>query len=635
MKGELNMIGGYMGKLLFVNLTNKKITEETIDDKIARDFLGGYGLGVRVIYERQKRGVDPLGEESIYGILPGPLTGTPLPVVARYNIVGKSPLTNSWGDANSRGYFAPTLKFSGYDGVFITGISDKPRYLLINNGKAELCDASEIWGKDTFFTEDYFKAKYGKNAEASCIGPAGEKLSRIAGVITAKGKAAARSGLGAVMGSKKIKAVVVVGNKVVPLANAELVDTLRKKYNKQIRDGHGFATMYSTTGTPGYVETGAWNGDSPVKNWYGVGESDLKDINQYKFNFMEKYIVKRGTCYKCPMGDWKYVAVKEGPYTLDELTQMPEYETTSAFGSHCLNTNYESIIKCNDLCNRYGLDTISTGAAIAFAINCYEKGLITKKDTDGIELTWGNHQAIVKITEKIGKRDGFGDVLADGVKIASEKIGKSSEKYAIHVGGQELPAHDSRFEPSMASIYKNEATPGRHIQACQYCVPPMLPELMPDIDFGFSFGNKRDIYTGRAKAQRVLANLFHSLSSIGMCAWGFLSTDVTFMHECLSAVTGWEVDLDEILLTGERIGNLRLAFALREGVNPIKLKYPDIAIGKPPFKNGPTKDITVDLDLLTKEYCQEMGWDVKTGKPTKGKLEELGLGWVIDDIYNI
>lgn len=625
-----------MGKLLFVNLSDKQITEEALDYKIARDYLGGYGLGVRVIYERQKRGVDPLGEESIYGVLPGPLTGTPLPVVSRYNVVGKSPLTKSWGDANSRGYFAPYLKFSGYDGVFITGIADKPVYLLINDGKAELCDASEVWGKDTFFTEDYFKAKYGKKAEVSCIGPAGEKLSLIAGVITAKGKAAGRSGMGAIMGSKKIKAVVVMGKKTVPIANVELVSYLREKYNQKIRDdirnGRGFAAAYSQKSGYGYVETGALNGDSPVKNWYGVGESDLKDISQYKNDFMEQYIVKKGTCYQCPMGDWRYVALKEGPYALSEPTNMPEYETVSAFGSYCLNTNYESIIKCNDLCNRYGIDTISTGATIAFAMDCYEKGLITKKDTDGIELTWGNHQAIVKMTEKICTRDGFGDVLADGVKNAAKKIGKGAEKYAIHVGGQELPAHDSRFEPSMASIYKNEATPGRHTQASQYCVPPMLSDLMPDIDFSFSFGNKREIYAGRAKAQKVLANLFHCVSSIGMCLWGYLSTDVTFMPECLSAVTGWDVNLDELLITGERIGNLRLAFALREGVNPIKLNYPDIALGKPPFKSGPTKDITVDLDTLTKEYCEEMGWDVRTGKPTERKLKELGLDWVIDDI---
>jgi len=628
------MIGGFMGRILFVNLSKKEIKEEKLDYKMARDYLGGYGLGVRIIYERQKPNTDPLGEENMYGVLSGPLTGTPLPVVSRYNVNAKSPLTGSWGDANSRGYFGPTMKFSGYDGIFVTGISKKPVYLLVNNGKVEFCDASEIWGHDTFFTEDYLKSKHGKKAEVSCIGQSGEKLSLIAGVMTHKGKAAGRSGMGAVMGSKKLKAIVVTGNQSVPLANADLVDSLRKKYIKQIKNGLGAAGMYSTTGTPGYVELGALNGDSPVKNWFGVAEKDLKDVSPYSFDSMKKYIVKRGTCYRCPMNDWKYVELKEGPYALDELTQMPEYETTSAFGSYCLNTNYESIIKCNDLCNRYGIDTISTGATISFAINCFEEGLINKKDTDGIELRWGDHQAIVKMTEKICRREGFGDVLADGVKIASEKIGKGSEKYAIHVGGQELPAHDSRFEPSMASIYKNDASPGRHTQAAQYCIPPMLPELLPDIDFSFSFGNNRNINTGRAKAQMVLSNLFHVVSSVGMCLFGFLSTDATFMHECLSAVTGWDIDLDELLMTGERIGNLRLAFALREGINPVKLKYPDIAIGKPPLRNGPTKDITVDLDLLTKEYCEEMGWDYNTGKPTMKKLKELDLEWVIKDLYN-
>lgn len=494
------MIGGYMSKFLFVDLTNKKIIEEKISYDMARKFIGGYAIASRIIYERQKAGVDPLSGENVFGILAGPLTGTSLPVVSRYTVVGKSPLTNLWGDANSRGYFGPFVKFSGYDGIFFHGISENPVYLLLGKGKVEIYDAHEIWGKDTYATEDILKSKHGKRAQVSCIGPAGEMLSRLAGVITSKGKAAARSGLGAVMGIKKLKAIVVLGGSSVSVANPDKLEELRKKYMKQIKDGVGFADMYSSTGTPGYIETGAINGDSPVKNWFSVGVNELKDTSGYTYKNIEKYIVRKGSCYKCIMGDWKYVLVKEGTYALKEETHIPEYETSSAFGSYCLNTNFESIIKCNDICNRYGIDTISTGATIAFAINCYEEGLITRKDTDGIELTWGNHSSIVKIAEKIAKREGFGDILADGVKRAEEKIGKGSEKYAIHVGGQELPAHDSRFEPSMTSMYINDATPGRHGQASQYCVPPKLTELMPDIDFSFSFGNKRDIYTGRAKA---------------------------------------------------------------------------------------------------------------------------------------
>lgn len=627
------MLGGYMGKFLFVDLTNRKIKEESLDNNSARKFLGGYGIGAKVIYERQKGRVDPLGKDNIFGILAGPLTGTSLPFVSRYTVVGKSPLTNSWGDANGSGFFGPSLKFSGYDGIFFYGISNSPVYFLIGEGKAEICDATDIWGKDTYATEDLIKAKYGRKAEIACIGPSGEKLSLLAGVITARGRAAARSGLGAVMGSKKLKGIVALGGKKVPLADPDLVESLRKKYTQQMRDGVGFAYTYNTTGTPGYVERGALNGDSPVKNWFGVGERDLKDTSEYRYENIEKYKTKKKSCYRCPMGCWSHVMIKEGPYTLEEECHMPEYETSSAFGSYCLNINYESIIKCNDICNRFGIDTISVGATMAFAINCYEEGLITKKDTGGIELTWGNHKSIADMVEKMAKREGFGDILADGVKRAAEKIGKGSEKFAIHIGGQELPAHDSRYQPTMASIYKNNATPGRHTQDAQYLVPPKLPELLPEVDFSFGSVDKREIYTGRAKAQKVLSALTHCMNSTGMCLFGFLSTEVTFMQECYSAVTGCDVDLDELLITGERIGDMRLAFTLREEINPIKLSYPDIALGKPPFKEGPTKNITVDLDQLTKEFCEEMDWDLETSRPSRSKLKELNLEWLIKDLW--
>ena len=627
------MIGGYAGKLLNINLSNRKIKDKDLEIDLARDFIGGYGIGSRVIYNIQRAGVDPFEEESVFAVLTGPLTGTGLPFTSRFTVVGKSPLTGCWGDANGRGYFGPLLKFSGYDGIFIEGISEKPIYLLISKEKVEICDAVELWGRDTYSTEDYIKDKYGKKAEIICIGPSGENLSKISAVITAKGKAAARSGLAAIMGSKKLKGIVVLGGGKLEVSNPELVNSLRKKYINQLKNGVGFSEMYSSTGTPGYIEAGAINGDSPVKNWFGIGLEELKDIKEYRFEYIEQYITKRGTCYKCPMGDWKHVMVKDGPYALKEEAHMPEYETSSAFGSYCLNTNYESIIKCNDICNRFGVDTISAGATVAFAINCYEEGIITKKDTDGVELTWGNHSAIVTMTEKLAKGEGFGKILSNGIKEAAKLIGSKSEKYAIHIGGQELPAHDPRFEPSMASIYKNDATPGRHGQASQYCVPPKLAELMPDIDFSFSFGNKRDIFTGRAKAQKILSALNHCVNSMGMCLWGYLSTEVTYMPECYSAVTGWKVDLNELLKTGERIGDMRLAFTIREGIYPSKLKFPEIAIGKPPLGNGPTKGITVDIDLLTREFYNEMDWDLETGIPNKNKLKKLNLKDLIVDLW--
>lgn len=628
------MVGGYSGKFLYVDLSAKKIWEEPIDEKLMRDYLGGYGIGSRILYDKMQKGADPLGPENILGMLAGPLTGTSLPFVSRFTVVGKSPLTGGWGDANGSGSFGPKLKFSGYDGVFFLGISEKPVYLLLDAGRYELRDAQDIWGKDTYETEDYFKAKYSSGAEVACIGPGGEKLTKIAGIVTSKGRIAARSGLGAVMGSKKLKCVVALGGNKVNLANADLVSELRKKYIQQMKNGVGFSDFYKITGTPGYIEPGAKNGDSPVRNWFG-DHTEIKDSSEYNYeNIKNKYITKRKTCYSCPMADWGQVMIKDGPYKLEEEAHVPEYESASALGSYCMNTNFESIIKCNDICNRYGIDTISTGATVSFAINCYEEGIINKKDTDGVELTWGNHSSIVKMVEKIAKREGFGNILAEGVKIAAQMIGKGSEKYAIHVGGQEIPAHDSRFEPSMASIYRNNATPGRHTQAAQYTVPPKLAELFPDIDFSFSFGNKRDIFTGRAKAQKILSALNHCVNSSGACVFGFLSTEVDFMPECISAVTGWDIDLNELIKTGERIGNMRLLFTLREGINPMKLNYPDIALGNPPLKDGTTKGITVDLDLITREFCNEMGWDIETGKPFKSKLIELGLGKEANELWD-
>ena len=247
-------------------------------------------------------------------------------------------------------------------------------------------------------------------------------------------------------------------------------------------------------------------------------------------------------------------------------------------------------------------------------------------------MTWGDSAAIVALLEKIAKREGIGDLLADGVRSAAEKIGGGAEKYAIHVGGQELPAHDPRFEPSMASIYLNDATPGRHGQASQYCVPPLLADLKKEVDFSFSFGNKRDVYTGRADAQRILSNLNHCLNCLGMCLWGYLSTEVTFMPECYSAVTGWNVDLDELITTGERIGTMRLAFNIREGLGPATLKYPEIARGQPPLPDGPTKGITVDLRKINEEYYKVMDWDPKSGKPSKKRLASLGLEYLAESI---
>ncbi|MBA7476927.1 putative oxidoreductase YdhV [subsurface metagenome] len=614
------MAGGYMGKILFVNLSKGELRDEALDEKLCREFIGGYGIGARIIYSRQKGGVDPLGPENILGFMSGPLTGSPALSGTRYTVVGKSPLTGTWGDANSGGYFGPHLKFAGYDGVFFTGISERPAYLFINNGRAELRDAAHLWGKDSFETEDILKSELGKDVEVLCIGPSGENLSLISAVMNNKGRAAGRSGVGAIMGSKKLKAIAVKGNMKIPLADEKRAKEIRGEYLGKLSQPR--AAIFRSFGTPAFTAQSAHSGDSPVKNWGGVGIVDFPRADLIDLIPVMEHQTKKFACLRCPFGCGGLMEAGT-EYEYEEGAHKPEYETLSMFGSNCLNTNLESIIKVNDICNRYGLDTISAGATISFAIECYENGIITKADTDGIEMTWGNHQSIVAMTEKLAKREGFGAVLADGAKVAAEKIGKGSEKYAIHIQGQEVPAHDPKFGFPLTTSYRMDATPARHTQGRDDLVPP---GLLPDFD--------SKSFSGRGEAQRISSNFHHVMNCAGMCMFMYLSIPTAkAVAEFISAVTGWDVTMDELIKTGERIQDLRHAFNLREGLNPLEFKVPDRLLGRPAQKEGPLAGVTVDEDTMIKEFLAAMNWDAKTAKPSKKKLQELGLEDVAKDLW--
>ncbi len=615
------MSRGYMGKILWVDLSKGKLKDEALDEKLCRDFIGGYGLGAKIIYSRQKGGVDPLGPDAILGILTGPFTGTPALSGTRYVVVGKSPLTGTWGDANSGGDFGPFLKYAGYDGVFFTGVSPKPVYIFINNGKAELRDAAHLWGKDTFETENALEAELGKDVHSCSIGPAGEKLSLIAAVMNNKGRAAGRSGLGAVMGAKKVKAVAVIGNMKIPMADETKANELRRKYITELREP--FAKMFRDFGTPAITAQSALNGDSPVKNWGGVGVVDFPNPAPIGLDPIMERQSKKYACFRCPFGCGGLM--KEGKkYEYEAGAHKPEYETLCMFGSNCLNNNVESIIKANDICNRAGIDTISAGASIAFTIECYENGLITKEDTGGIEMTWGNHQSIIAMTEKLAKREGFGAIIADGVKKAAEKIGKGSEKYAMHIQGEELPAHDAKLGYHYATTYQMDATPARHTQGSEGFVPPGLVD---------KFNSKS--FSGRGEAHKRGSNLSHIMNSAGMCMFMYVTLPTAqAVPEFMSAITGWNVTLDDMLKTGERIANIRHAFNLREGLNPLKFKVPDRLLGIPPQKAGPLAGVTVDEKTMVDEYMMTMDWDTKTTKPSKKKLLELGLDDVAKDLYS-
>jgi aldehyde:ferredoxin oxidoreductase len=608
-----------MGRILRVDLSRHELKDEPLDEEMGRQFIGGYGIGARTIFSEQKAGVDPLGPDSILGILTGPFTGTQAISGTRYTVVGKSPLTGCWGDANSGGYFGAYLKFAGYDGLFFTGLSEKPVYLFIDNGKAELRDAAHLWGKDTYYTEKALKSELGKDVAVACIGQSGEKLSRVASIIHDHGHAAARAGLGAIMGSKKLKAVAVKGKMKVPVADEARVKELRKKYLADLR---GPLDQLRKFGTTFVTISSIESGDSPVKNWGGVAVVDFPDAKPIGDEAVRSHWLKRASCYLCPIGCEALMKEGTGEYKYEAGCHRPEYETSAMFGSDCLNTNVESIIKVNDICNRYGIDTISAGGIIAFAMECYDKGLITKKDTDGIELTWGNHRAIVAMTEKLAKREGFGDVLADGVKSAAEKIGRGADEYAIHVRGQEVPAHNPIAGFALATTYITNATPARHTQGSE---EHHIEGLLPKFD--------KQSFSGRAQVYKRGSNFQHFLMASGFCLFvhGALP-HVDAVVEFMRAVTGWDVTIDELVLTGERIGNIRQAFNIREGISPLPHQLSGRLLGKPPLKAGPLAGVTVDEETMVREYLEAMDWDQKTARPSNRKLKELGLEDVAQEL---
>ncbi len=611
------MVKGYMGRILFVDLAKGVCREEALSEELCRDFMGGYGIGARIIYERMKPNVDPLGPDNILGFMTGPLTGTPALCSGRFVVVGKSPLTGTWGDANCGGDFGPYLKFAGFDGVFFFGASSRPVYLYIEDGKPELKDAKQLWGKDCLDTEDMLKNSHGKETSVACIGPSGEKLSLIACVINEQGRAAGRSGMGAVMGAKKLKALAVKGNMKVPVADEATANQLRRKWMKELK---GDGITFRDFGTCGITESSAMSGDSPVKNWAGAGPVDFPNAKVISDDAVIAEQERKYGCWRCPINCGGHMKAKPGRA---RVCHKPEYETLAMSGTLCLNDDLESIIRFNDICNAYGIDTISAGSTVAFAIECYENGILTKKDT-GMELRWGDGDMVVALTEKIAKREGIGDLLADGVRKAADKIGKGAEQFAIHSQGQELPAHDPRFVPALGVTYRMDGTPGRHtqggrgwIQGCDFLKDPRK--------------DKYD-YTNTGELQRKATNMVHVVNSSGICIFAYIGYPTQFIPEFLTAVTGEEYTIDTCLNIGERIANMRHLFNLREGLNPLQYPFNPRALGRPPLKEGPVANITLDDDNMVKDYLKSMDWGLTTTKPSPKKLQELGLSQLARDL---
>ena len=624
------MSNGFCGKILWIDLSKGSISEESLPEETYRHYLGGYGLGAKLIYENMPAKADPLGPDAILGFFPGLLTGTVAPLSGRYMVAGKSPLTGTWGDTNSGGFFGPEIKKCGFDGILIKGIANSPQYISIIDEEKQILDASDVWGLDAIETENFLKEKH-KNSQVACIGQSSEKLSLISGIVNDKGRIAARSGLGAVMGSKKLKALVLKGNKKISLYDKDSLLKHTKDYNERINSASGLVSIFKTYGTTAGNTFSGSSGDMPIKNWGGnsIENFPTERLNKISGGEINKYKQKDYGCFSCPV---RCGAIMKVPELDIEETHRPEYETCAAFGPLLLNDDLLSIFALNELCNRAGLDTISAGGTVAFAIECYENGLINKDDTDGLELTWGNSEDIIKLVKKMVNREGIGDILADGCKKASEKIGKGSEKYAITSMGQELGMHDSKFSRSYGLAYTFDPTPGKHTNASLDSAG-MGPLAKNNLIEGFILPkNFKKIGDDRLEGHKLMNSLTQFSSSLGLCMFASMFQKYP-MLELIKATTGWDMSIEELIKSGLRIQTLRQAFTIREGIALAANELPGRASGNPPFESGPHKDKTIEYKEEYKGYCEKMGWNPINGYPLKDTLVELNLEFVVKDLY--
>jgi aldehyde:ferredoxin oxidoreductase len=519
------------------------------------------------------------------------------------------------------------LKSAGWDAIFITGVASSPKYLLITGEGLQLKDAINLWGKDTYDTEDILRGELGDlKLRIACIGPASEKLSLISGIVNDKGRIAARSGVGAVMGSKRLKAVAVRGRGKVAVFDKDRLLELRKTFLNNLREPQAQGAMKRLVnyGTCGSMEALLIGGATPIKNWLLAGEQAFPTWEKIAdANNIIQYQIRKYGCANCPFACSGIMSVPKGPFPVIE-THKVEYETIAAFGPMCMNDDLLSIIKLNDVCNRSGLDTISAGTVLAFAMECFEKGIISKKDTDGIELRWGNGTSMLAMLGKIIRREGFGDILADGVKVAAQKIGRSAGEYAMHVGGQEPGLHNALFLPGRGTGFVCDPTPGRHTTGGAIArIDTGSPVIAPYAKLQFK-NFERYEYKSKGAASATASSYYHLGSCAGVCLFPLVLFGNYPLVEFLNAATGWDMDIDEALEIGVRIQTLRQSFNIREGIKPSEIRLPPRMAGIPPKSEGPLKGITVDIDTLASEYNKAMGWD-STGVPDEATLERLGL----------
>ncbi len=614
-----------MGKLLFVELDTGKIEIRPLDEKLARDFLGGYGIGARILYDEMPANTAPFAPESMLGFVSGALNGTGALMAGRYAVVSKSPATGGFNDANSGGSFGPMLRKSGFDGVFVKGIAPSPVYILIDDGNVEICDASDLWGMTTVAAEEAIKEKLGnKKFNAALVAPGGERMQWCAGIMNESHRIAGRGGSGAVMGSKNLKALVVCGTQSVAVANKEEMVSINKAIMEWEKNGpvKPFVEAFSNYGTTCLYENGVLLGDALVKNGLGAGTVDMtpETIAPLTGNEMDKrFRRKKFTCSACPIGCGSIYQVKDGDVNIEE-TGRPEYETLGSFGSQMLNSDAVLVNKCNYLCNEYGLDTISIGATIAWAMDCYTSGILSKDELDGIDLTWGNAEAIAAMTEKVCKGEGVGKILGNGSVYAANHFGRGHECLVV-AGNIEIPQHDSRYGPSLARTYKYDPTPGRHVKGGMGATVGNQP---PEVKFNYD-GLAEPDFMGTVHEEILNAGGYCEFSNFGLAPNSHIGL--------INAATGFNYTEEDRINLGRRIFTIRQAFNLREGLRRKDATISDRIIGIPPLKEGPLAGVTVDVERMADNFFNRMGYE-QDGVPKKETLEMIGgLENVIRDLY--
>jgi len=617
---------GYTGTQLRISLNNKSYQVEHIDTRVLKNYIGGVGYSAKLLYEELDEGIDPLGPDNKIIFATGPLTSYRVPGGGSIEICFKSPLTNAWGEARCGGNFGPDMKKAGYDFLIIEDKAVAPVYLLIDDNKITFKDASPLSGKKVSEKIRMIREELqDKDISVMCIGMAGENLVNIATVMF-EGRAAGRCGAGAIMGSKNLLAIAIKGSgKIEPENPDDYATTLREM--REVVKNSDIAKGFREFGTMGDMAGNDEVGDWPTKNWQANNWGKGQDLFDY---YNEHNFIKNKMCYKgCPIACGRVASVKEGKFKTP-VHDGAEYESLSAFTAFVFNENMDAAIKSTYLCNEYGIDTISTGASIAFAMECYENGLISEKDTEDLDLSWGNADILPVLVEKIAKREGLGNLLADGVRKAAQKIGKNAEKFAVHCKGLEGPAHDPRSGKALAVTYGTANRGMCHIHPLEGMAYDSGKMDWGMIPYGVPDPNKLDRWDekGKGKIVKILQDGLIMPDVLGVCKF-FMYAGVTLEQyaKLLSSLTGWHLKGEDLVKIGERTNNLQRLFNLREGFTKKDDTLPDRAKQRPLFGAYQDEDrcIIKDYEGMLDEYYHARGWDLETGKPKPEKLDELGI----------